>query len=192
MHQPLDNLREHYQQALRQRDSAARYCSLTTVVDGQPCARTLVLRDISPQGPLIFINDCSPKWPQLMSGKSELLLFWPSQMRQYRLRGHWQILSSQEMRSHWQNKPEAAKLLDHYYRRVQAQSSVLVSEQQLREGLAALREEFAGDIPFADNARGLCLQLKELEQWSAAADGLHPRQRYWQQDGQWHQQLLVP
>ncbi len=192
MNRPLDDLQEHYRRALREGDTAARYCSLSTVERGQPCSRTLVLREISAEGPLIFINDRSPKWSQLMSGKSELLLFWPSQMRQYRLRGDWRLLSHEQMSGHWQNKPEAAKLLDHYYRRLQAQSSELESERRLREGLAALREEFGGDIPFADNARGLRLHVNELEVWRAADDGLHPRQRYWQQDGQWHTQLLVP
>lgn len=192
MQGPLELLQAHYRQALEEGEQAARYCTVATVECGQARSRTVVLRDIGPLGPLIFINDSSPKWPGLSAGGSEVLLFWPTLMRQYRLRGQWQVLEEEEMRAHWQRKPETAKLLDHVYQHL-PQSSVLASREQLQQELASLREDFAGQpIPYASNARGAVLVVDYIEDWCAAADGLHERCCYTRQDGVWQKQYLVP
>ena len=190
---PLQVLREHYQQAMAEGDPAAKTCTLATVEHGEVSLRTLVLRELAARGPVIFINDSSPKWRALMAGgHSELLLFWPSQMRQYRLRGTWQVLGEDEMLEHWQNKPDAAKLLDHLYQRL-PQSSTLTSAAQLREELDGLRQRFAGaDIPFVGNARGVVLAVDYLESWCAAADGVHQRRLYRRLNGDWLSEPLVP
>lgn len=192
---PLQALREHYQQAMTEGDAAAKTCTLATVENGELSLRTLVLRELAERGPVIFINDSSPKWRALMTGgHSELLLFWSSQMRQYRLRGAWQLLEEDEMRRHWQHKPDGSKWLDHYYAQCQPQSSELADEGDLAAGIDDLRRAHtADDIPFSPNARGLRLQVDWLEHWSASPDGLHRRYRY-QRDraGQWRHQCLVP
>lgn len=192
MHCPLERLRKHYHQAIDEGDQAARYCTLVTVESQQARSRTVVLRDIGPLGPLIFVNDCSPKWSGLSAGGSEVLLFWPTLMRQYRLRGRWQVLGEEEMRAHWQHKPETSKLLDHVYQHL-PQSSVLASREQLQQALATLREGFAGQaIPYASSARGAVLVVDYIEDWCGAADGLHERCCYTRQDGVWQKQYLVP
>jgi len=189
---PLESLIHDYRLALAESDTAARYCSVATVDGQQASTRTVVLRDITTLGPMIFINDSSPKWPVLMAGGSEVLLFWPSQMRQYRLRGTWQVLGEDEMLEHWQNKPDAAKLLDHLYQRL-PQSSTLTSAALLREELDGLRQRFAGaDIPFVGNARGVVLAVDYLESWCAAADGVHQRRLYRRLNGDWLSEPLVP
>ena len=192
---PLLALSEHYQQAVAAEDPSAKTCTLATVDKGQVSMRTLVLRELAARGPVIFINDSSPKWRALMAGgHSELLLFWPSQMRQYRLRGEWQLLDEEEMRQHWRHKPEGSKWLDHYYAQCQPQSSALAAEDELAAAIADLRcANPVDEIPFSPNARGLALQIDWLEYWSASADGLHRRYRYQRSDtGQWRRQCLVP
>lgn len=192
---PLLALGEHYQQAIAAGDPSAKTCTLATVDKEQVSLRTLVLRELAERGPVIFVNDSSPKWRALMAGgHSELLLFWPSQMRQYRLRGQWQLLHEEEMRQHWQHKPDGSKCLDHFYAQYQPQSSELSSDEDLPAAIAALRraQPATEEIPFSPNARGLALHIDWLEHWAARPDGLHERHCYWQQQGQWHCQRLVP
>lgn len=193
---PLQGLIQHYQQAVAAGDACARTCTLASQENDEVSMRTLVLRELKARGPVVFVNDSSPKWRALTAGgHSELLLFWPSQMRQYRLRGTWQALSEEEMREHWQHKPDNSKWLDHFYAQYQPQSSPLEKASDLVDAIAALGANTPepGEIPFSPNARGLALDISWLEYWSASPEGLHERCVYECDDrGLWQRQLLVP
>ena len=158
--------------------------------------RTLVLRDIDDQRFIVFVNNTSQKWRQLQSSsRCEMLVFWPTLMQQYRIRGECQEIPSAAMETHWARKPYDSKLLDHFYAEGRPQSSVLASRTVLLEGIERLKQRYpvADDIPFPGNAQGLAIDANYMEIWQGSeSDRLHHRHRYLLTDNSWSKEILVP
>ncbi|MFT4823474.1 MAG: pyridoxine/pyridoxamine 5'-phosphate oxidase [Halioglobus sp.] len=197
MNSPIEIFQENWQKAKSLDDANAQYCSLATVSkDGQASIRTLVLREVTNGSFLIFVNDTSSKWKDLLLAKqSELLVFWPSLMQQYRIRGEYSEVSAGAMKLHWAKKPYDSKILDHYYSQYQSQSSVVESRETMLNGIAELKSRYPIDkeVPFPDNAKGVAIQASYIEIWhGSASDRLHHRNLYLLSDETWEQQTLVP
>lgn len=204
MHNPIDRIKKNWENAKISEDANANYCSLATVsVKGEVSIRTLVLRQITADSFVIFINGTSPKWAQLESSKSfELLIFWPVLMHQYRIRGEYSVIPNQIMKDHWSNKPYDSKILDHYYHRYQAQTSVIESRESLNHGIQTLKNTYPteSDIPFPENIKGVNIKANYIEAWSSSNTappnttqmGLHERYLYVLSKDKWTQKVLVP
>ena len=197
MHNPIEIFADNWKEAKLLRDSNAPFCSLATVSStGQASIRTLVLREVTEDSFVLFISNTSHKWDQLEHSKQfELLVFWPSLMQQYRIRGEYSDLSARTMASHWAKKPYDSKILDHYYIGVQPQSSLIDSREALISGIDSLKKRYPSskDVPFPESAKGVSIKATYIETWhSSAVDRLHERHLYLLSGGQWVQQVLVP
>jgi pyridoxamine 5'-phosphate oxidase len=204
MHNPIELIKNNWKNAKASKDGNANYCSLATVSNsGEVSIRTLVLRKITVDSFVIFINDTSPKWEQLESSKQfELLIFWSSLMQQYRIRGEYSAMPDEIMKQHWSHKPYDSKILDHYYQQYQAQTSVAESRDSLNEGIQALKNRYPveSDIPFPDNVKGISIKANYIEAWHTVNTesnnptqmGLHERDLYLLSAGKWTQKVLVP
>lgn len=197
MHNPIETFADNWKEAKLLRDANAPFCSLATVSStGQASIRTLVLREVTEDSFVLFISNTSPKWDQLEHSKQfELLVFWPSLMQQYRIRGEYSELSARTMASHWAKKPYDSKILDHYYIGVQPQSSLIDSRDALISGIDSLKKRYPSskDVPFPESAKGVSIKATYIETWhSSAVDRLHERHLYLLSEGQWVQQVLVP
>jgi len=200
---PIDSFKKDWQSAKAANESAAHYCTLATVDNhffekkGQPSIRTLVLREVTEDSFIVFINNSSPKWQELEhSDQWELMTFWPDAMQQYRVRGELTQVSSEQMQQHWHNKPYDSKILDYYYNSCQSQSSVIGSREHLLQEIKQLKKKYPSDadIPVQGNAIGINLKATYIEQWYAVlSDRLHERYLYQLTDtGEWHKRTLVP
>lgn len=158
--------------------------------------RTLVLRDIDDEQFVVFVNNTSEKWRQLqISRRCEMLVFWPTLMQQYRIRGKWQEIPLSAMKTHWAKKPYDSKLLDHFYAESGSQTSIIPSRTVLLEGIERLKQRYpnAGDVPFPGNARGLAINANYMEIWHGSeTDRLHHRLRYLLTEEGWSKEILVP
>jgi pyridoxine/pyridoxamine 5'-phosphate oxidase len=204
MHNPIEQIKNNWENARTLKDGNANYCSLATVsVKGEVSIRTLVLRKITADSFVIYINASSPKWAQLEASTSfELLIFWPALMQQYRVRGEYSAIPDKIMEEHWSHKPYDSKILDHYYHHYQAQTSVLESRDSLLHGIQALKNTYpqASDIPFPENVKGVSIKANYIEAWGSSNTdainttqmGLHERTLYELSKGKWKQQVLVP
>ena len=122
-HSPLKRLINARKTARLANDPAARYCTLATVEkqsleSGVPQVRTrtVVLREVTDTACLLYVNRDSQKNLSSPANASvELLLFYPSSMLQFRVRGTVSLMDEAELEDHWHRKPYEAKLLDHYY-----------------------------------------------------------------------------
>jgi pyridoxine/pyridoxamine 5'-phosphate oxidase len=197
MHNPIQIFEHNWKKAKLLSDANAHYCSLATVSkSGEVSIRTLVLREVAEGSFIVFINNTSPKWDQLQHSKQfELLVFWPSLMQQYRIRGEYSELSALAMERHWARKPYDSKILDHYYVGVQSQSSHIESREALLSGIDLLKKRYPSDreVPFVKSAKGISIKATYIENWhDSVADRLHKRHLYLLHKGQWEQQVLVP
>ncbi|MFT6288888.1 MAG: pyridoxine/pyridoxamine 5'-phosphate oxidase [Alcanivorax sp.] len=197
MHHPIEIFDDNWKKAKSLGDANAPFCSLATVSNtGQPSVRTLVLRGVTEDSFVIFIDETSPKWDHLKHSKQfELLVFWPSLMQQYRIRGELSELSFRTMESHWAKKPYDSKMLDHYYVEVQPQTSPVNSRETLLADIDALQKRYPADqdIPCPTSAKGISIKAAYIETWhSSDSDRLHKRHLYLLCEGQWERQVLVP
>ena len=113
-------LRADRERATALGDPMASLCVLATVGDGEPEARTLVLRDLrSAQGePIlgVFMNRTSPKCAQLgQSACVAAVVYLPSLSVQYRLRCTLKELPADLVRSSWLLRPPIPKRMDWLY-----------------------------------------------------------------------------
>lgn len=204
MYNPMALIKNNWKTAKASNDVSANYCSLATVSsDGEVSIRTLVLRKITDDSFVIYINNTSPKWEQLVSSKQfELLIFWPSLMQQYRVRGVYSVMPDDVMEQHWSHKPYDSKILDHYYQQCHAQTSVVDSRESLDEGIQSLKSKYPteSDIPFPGNVKGLSIKANYIEAWHSSITepnikthiSLHERDLYLLSEGKWTQKVLVP
>ncbi len=195
MGNPISIFLENWDKARAANDPNASFCVLGTVSTlGEISLRTVVLRYVQNGAFVLFVNNTGPKWKDLeATSEYEILIFWPSLMQQYRVRGSLGEISEEEMRVHWENKPYSSKLLDHFYCDYFAQSSVIDSRELLLSGMAELKRKFPEEVPFPDSAKGLSLEANRIEVWHGSPeDRLHHRHLYSLVDGSWEQATLVP
>lgn len=185
---PLQWLDEDRARARQHQDPYADLCALATVdARGNPGVRTLVLRNLD--GRLaVFLNATSPKWPHMQ--RLAAVIFLASVNIQYRLACTTQPVPAERVHGLWQQRAEAPKKLDWLYGQ-RAQSSALMSREQLLEELAAL------DVPrplvAPESARGLYLLPEEVERLDLNTDnGVHDRRHWRLLDGAWRARVLVP
>ena len=83
---PLTQLLADRERAREAMDPCANLCVTATVdADGQPQARTMVLRELGTRL-AIFCNDTSPKWQEITnSSHVAITVFLPSANLQYRM-----------------------------------------------------------------------------------------------------------
>ncbi len=180
------------------RDSNSRYCTLATLEESDPSQvrmRTLVIREITEESCLLFVNRHSQKnLADLDSTKVEVLFFYPTLMAQFRLRGTLSVMSAIELEKHWQHKPYEAKLLDHLYTQQHAQSSLLKNRTELEEGISELKKMYpdSASVPFINDALGLVVKVNYLELWQGMSNGIHDRRLYTFSNDTWHEAVLVP
>ena len=195
---PLEYLCEQREAAIGKKDPSANYCTFATLEEQgttQVRTRTLVVRDVSADSCLLFVNRLAKKNLLSLSDVSaEALFFYPSLMSQFRLRGCLSLMDSSDLEKHWHHKPYESKLLDHYYARYQNQSSVLPDRASLEHAMAELKSLFPNPekVPYIENALGLIITADYLEIWQAHVSGVHDRSLFTKQGAKWQEQVLVP
>lgn len=178
-------------------DPCAERCVLATVTDeGGPALRTLVLRGLAAGRLEVFFNASSPKWRQLQTNpRYELLVYWPSIARQYRISGGFEQITHAELARSWKHKGSVGKQLDIYYSKYRPQSSELESRREFDKTMGDIRATIAGgDEPDAPaSLRGLRLLPWSVELLDlSGGDEMHRRDLYTNDGSGWQVRSLVP
>ena len=192
MADPIALLQADREAARAKSDPNANLCVLATVDgQGEPQARTLVLRDVESRLALFF-NRSSPKHAEMAQSKTvALLVHLPSVAVQYRLRCALEAIPEAVVHASWQLRPAVPKRLDWLYATSRQGSAV-----ESRERLAQLLD---AEVP--DHAPGSALgfyvvpdvvERLHLNQ----PNGIHDRRRYEREDGRydqaWRETVLIP
>ena len=139
---PIDKIKTDRAEARKLSDPNADTCFLALAdKNGQASVRTLVLREIGDRHFVLFLNRTSPKWKLLEAGAGyELLIWYPSRQRQYRVQGSLVELDSSIVNVNWLRRPQGSKYLDYVYQEMAPQSSKLNNRQQLVEEVQRLKQ----------------------------------------------------
>jgi pyridoxamine 5'-phosphate oxidase len=193
---PISRINEDRVQARRLDDPNADTCILALADEnGLASVRNLVLRDVVDNRFLVFINQTSPKWRILTAGGSyQLLLWYPSMQRQYRISGTTQVLAREFVANHWLRRPNASKYLDLYYETIADKSTAVESRQALVDTISEIRQQHDVDTMTAPSkVAGIelvadCIECLDLNR----EDRVHDRLLYKLVDASWTSQVMVP
>ncbi len=193
---PITKIQDDRIDARKLGDTNADICFLALAdADGKASVRTLVLRDINDNCFTLFINKTSPKWTAFSNGASyELLIWYASMQRQYRISGTTRNIDLDIVKSNWQRRPIGSKYLDNVYETLGNQSSVIASRKILIDKIATLRETLDPDEMVApDQVAGIELVADRIEMLDLSKeDRIHDRQLFLYDGKAWHSETLIP
>jgi len=194
--EPLSLIRSDRTDARRLDDPNADICFLALAdEDGNASVRTLVLRNIQENRFRIFINRTSPKWQSLANHSSyELLLWYPSMQRQYRVSGSIQRVDEEIIRANWHRRPVAGKYLDYVYEELGPQSSAIESRAILIQTVNQIKETLRDHEPQPPGTvAGIDLVADRIERLDLnREERLHDRQLFTLKNGTWTSTVLIP
>lgn len=149
----------------------------TASPDGQPSARTVLLKGYSSEGFTFFTNYESRKGAELMANPRASLLFtWLELQRQIRIDGRIEKISTAASLEYFQSRPRESQIGAW----ASPQSKVIANRAELEAREAAMEAQFAGleKLPLPPNWGGFLLRPEALEFWQGRLSRLHDRILY--------------
>jgi pyridoxamine 5'-phosphate oxidase len=159
--------------------------------DGQPSARTVLLKGFDEHGFEFFTNLDSRKGRELaVNPRASLVFPWYSLRRQVVVVGSVSALEDERADAYFASRP--------YGSRVSAlaseQSSVIPSRAALEEQRAELERRYpsAGEVPRPPRWSGFRVAPETVEFWQGRRDRLHDRLRFRRSGELWSVERLAP
>ncbi|MFT7684908.1 MAG: pyridoxamine 5'-phosphate oxidase [Candidatus Azotimanducaceae bacterium] len=197
---PSQIINQTRQAARQAKDQNSETCFLAIASKkGVASLRTLVLRNISDNNFTLYVNKSSPKWHQLSEHcHYELLLWYPTQQKQFRINGTCRVLEYNEVSEVWKNRPASSKYMDALYQNI-PQSAEISSRAQLKENIESLKRSLDADKMVAPQlVSGVELQANKIEILDLAPpeqeddERIHDRRLFRLAEGHWQSEVLVP
>ncbi|MCU0786362.1 MAG: pyridoxamine 5'-phosphate oxidase [Verrucomicrobia bacterium] len=163
----------------------------TVSQDGQPSARTVLLKGADTRGFIFFTNYDSRKGQELeKTPKASLVFYWPSFERQVCVAGTVMKLPREESEAYFKGRPKGSRLAAW----ASSQSDVVANRQALETKWQEMAARFPGqDVPLPPNWGGYVLAPVRIEFWQGRPNRLHDRFCYSKQgDGLWRIERLAP
>ena len=157
--------------------------------DGQPAARMVLLKGVSPDGFVFFTNTGSRKGAELAANPRCGLLFpWHPLERQVRVDGVAEPLSEEAVAAYFASRPRASRLgawASH-------QSAVVRGRDELVEAYAAAESRFPDEVPVPEEWGGYLVRPEAVEFWQGRPGRMHDRLVYRRTDQGWRTERLAP
>ena len=163
----------------------------TVSVDGQPSARTVLLKGADERGFVFFTNYDSRKGTELAGNPSAaLVFFWQQLARQICVTGTVTKIPREESETYFKSRPKGSRIAAW----ASNQSSVVANRAALEKQWSEMAARFPGeDVPLPPNWGGYVLAPVRIEFWQGRPSRLHDRFRYSKQaDGSWKLERLAP
>jgi pyridoxamine 5'-phosphate oxidase len=164
----------------------------TATRDGQPSARTVLLKSCDERGFVFYTHLASRKGRDLHENPRAALLFhWKllKQPVQVRIEGGVDIVSDIEAEEYFATRPRMSQIGAW----ASLQSETLDSRATFEARIADVERKFeGGDVPRPPGWTGYRVIPDGFEFWYGADFRLHERQRYDLRDGVWSKRMLYP
>lgn len=145
----------------------------TVSSDGQPSARTVLLKGLDERGFSFFTNYGSRKSRELEGNpKAAMVFFWKECERQVGIRGVVSRLGREESEEYFHSRPYGSQIGAW----VSEQSAVIPSREWLEKREEELRSRYPeGQVPLPPFWGGFVLAPQEIEFWQGRSSRLHDR-----------------
>lgn len=162
----------------------------TTAVDGQPSARTVLLKGVADDGFVFFTNYESRKAAELGANPHCSLLFgWYELQRQVRVEGAASRIPRDETEAYFASRPRDSQLGAW----ASAQSTVVGSRADLDAAYDAVERRFDGlEVPAPPHWGGYLVTPEVVEFWQGRRSRMHDRIAYRRQGRGWKAERLSP
>ncbi len=163
----------------------------TAAPDGQPSARTVLLKGADADGFRFFTNTESRKGRELAENPRAALVFhWPQEpRRQVTVAGPVEPLPRDEAEAYFRTRPLGSRLGAWASR----QSTVVPDREVLDRAFAEAESTYGDDPPLPPWWGGYLLRPDRVELWQNRPNRLHDRFRYERgPDGSWALERLAP
>ena len=162
----------------------------TVGADGQPSARTVLLRGLDERGFSFFTNLRSRKSRELDGEpRCAAVLVWTATLRQVLVTGTVQPIDRDEVEDYWRTRPRGSRIAAW----ASPQSDVIPDRAWLEQRYAEVDAEHPGeDVPLPSFWGGWRIVPDTVELWTGRPNRLHDRLR-WRRDGAtWRSDRLAP
>jgi pyridoxamine 5'-phosphate oxidase len=189
----LDTFRDLLAEAKASLDPEPTAMTVATAdPNGQPSARTVLLKGFDERGFVFFTNFDSRKGRQLAANPRAALLFHWRMIRdgvQVKIEGSVEPVSAAEADDYFASRPRPSQIGAW----ASLQSQTLESREVFEQRIAEVEKRFEG-IPVTrpPHWSGFRVVPELVEFWYGARYRLHERQRYDRIDGQWQRRMLYP
>lgn len=163
----------------------------TATTNGEPSARTVLLKGFDEQGLVFFTNYESHKGRELAENpRAALVFYWQPLGRQIRVTGNVERISEEESFAYFSTRHRGSRIGAWASR----QSEPLSTRKDLLDRVRELEERFPDDnIPLPPHWGGYRVIPDVFEFWESRESRLHDRFRYTlHQEGTWTIQRLQP
>ena len=165
---------------------------LSTVTgEGRPRARSVLLKELGPDGFVFYTNRTSAKGQDLAANPWACLLFpWFALQRQVIIQGPVSPLSTGDSEPYFHSRARGSQLGAWASR----QSSVIGSRAELDDRYARLAERWPDgtQVPMPSFWGGYRLRPGTIEFWQGRANRMHDRLRYRREGARWVIERLAP
>ncbi|MCF2517113.1 pyridoxamine 5'-phosphate oxidase [Dyadobacter sp. CY351] len=164
---------------------------LSTVSDGRPSARVVLLKDLDQAGFTFFTNYESKKAKEMESDPFvAITFFWKELERQVRIEGKVEKTTNQESAEYFAVRPRGSQIGAW----ASTQSEHLASRAELEERTLLLEQKFeAAEVPRPPHWGGYRVIPHYFEFWQGRSSRLHDRLVYEKTDeGSWEIERLYP
>lgn len=162
----------------------------TASADAVPSVRTVLLKEVTPAGFVVYTNLGSRKGRQVRENPRASMCFsWVALQRQVIVDGVVEMVDAADSDAYWASRPRGSRL----GALASAQSTVIGSREEIVARRAALEQEHPGeDVPRPDWWGGLRIVPSAVEFWQGREDRLHDRLRFRREGDAWVVERLSP
>jgi pyridoxamine 5'-phosphate oxidase len=189
---PIRQFQRWFEDAIAQDIPEPNAMTLATVdAQGQPYARTVLLKLYDERGFVFFTNYESRKSRQIGANPRVALLFpWVALARQVQITGTASRISAAESLKYFLTRPRGSQIGAW----ASPQSQVISSRSLLEQKVAEMKRRFGeGQVPLPDFWGGYRVEPDEIELWQGRESRLHDRFRYRRgPEGRWVIERLAP
>jgi pyridoxamine 5'-phosphate oxidase len=188
---PMRQFQLWFEQALKAESMDPNAMTLATAsADGQPSARTVLLKYYDENGFVFYTNHGSRKAKEIAeNAKAALLFYWHEVHRQVKVTGAVEQISMADSLRYFRRRPRDSQIGAW----VSHQSSMISARSVLEKAFHQMKAKFAGgEVPFPDFWGGYRVIPNAIEFWQGREGRLHDRFCYRREGGSWAVDRLAP
>ncbi|MBK9399364.1 MAG: pyridoxamine 5'-phosphate oxidase [Bacteroidetes bacterium] len=187
---PLDQFEAWMKEAIAAGVFEPNAVDLSTVNDGRPSSRIVLLKGVDKRGFVFYTNYDSRKGKEMAESPFvSLNFFWTLQARQVRIEGRIEKVSPEESDAYFASRPRDSQIGAW----ASAQSTVIKSREIIESNIAQLEKQYEGkDIPRPAHWGGYIVLPDRIEFWQGRPNRLHDRFLYEDSPTGWMVFRLAP
>ena len=189
---PIEQFRSWFEEATNSEVLEANAMIIATIDENNvPSARTVLLKEIDPEGFLFYTNYNSDKAKEISGNPNVSLVFlWKEIERQVRITGVAEKISTDRSKQYFHKRPKGSQIGAW----VSPQSSIIASRDVLDERQKEIESKYKDEeqLPLPEFWGGYIVKPTAVEFWQGRPSRLHDRLRYKLVDGEWKIERLAP